>query len=244
MPRESDCPVDSVATRASFSHGMIFNARELSGLVHIPDPEEVPEVLTVAEPSAPVPRVATENILVPLGWNRYRGVETSVGISGEQLSRHMAIFGGTGFGKTNLKLVAFDLLIEQGFGMAALDFKGDFAQGLLDRVPQHRVKDVVWFDPTDRENPPGLNVLDASAELSIEALTAELMVGLKRLFQGNSEFGPRMEWILRNAVRTLLASEGEKTLYDVPRFLEDQPFREKDPGYRQGPGASRVLATT
>jgi len=51
-------------------------------------------------------------------------------------------------------------------------------------------------------------------------------VGLKRLFHGNSEFGPRMEWILRGAVRTLLASEGEKTLYDIPKFLENKSYRD------------------
>jgi hypothetical protein len=34
-----------------------------------------------------------------------------------------------------------------------------------------------------------------------------------------------MEWILRTAVRTLLNSAGEKTLYDVRRSLEDASFR-------------------
>ena len=48
-----------------------------------------------------------------------------------------------------------------------------------------------------------------------------------------------MEWILRMAVRTLLDSEGEKTLYDVRRFLEEAPFRSrvlssvKDPRLRR-----------
>lgn len=51
------------------------------------------------------------------------------------------------------------------------------------------------------------------------------MVALKRLFTGMSEFGPRMEWILRSAVRTLIASPTEKTLRDIPRFLGSQDYR-------------------
>jgi hypothetical protein len=148
-----------------------------------------------------------------------------VGISEDWLTRHLAILGGTGYGKTNLMKHALGPMLEQGYGMAVLDPKGDLAQGFLDLVPEHRIRDVVWFDPTDRNFPPGLNVLQASEHLEDETLTAELMVGLGRLFRGTSEFGPRMSWLLKNAVRTLLASEGEKTLYDIPRFLEDERFR-------------------
>jgi DNA helicase HerA-like ATPase len=179
----------------------------------------------VAEKGAPPPRLAVERILCPLGSNDYRGAERPVGIPADQLTRHMAILGGTGSGKTNLMKVAFSPLLEQGYGMAVLDPKGNLAQGFLDLVPQHRINDVIWFDPTDREYPPALNILQASGDLSPDELAGELMIGLKRIFTGSSEFGPRMEWILRMAVRTLLDSEGEKTLYDVRRFLEEASFR-------------------
>lgn len=36
-----------------------------------------------------------------------------------------------------------------------------------------------------------------------------------------------MEWILRQAIRTLLASDGEKTLRDIPRLLADEKYREE-----------------
>jgi hypothetical protein len=109
----------------------------------------------------------------------------------------LPISGGTGYGKTNLMKHAFTPLLKQDYGMAVLDPKGDLAQGFLELVPQHRIQDVVWFDPTDRDHPPALNVLQASNDLEDETLTAELMVGLKRLFQGDAEFGPKMEWLLR-----------------------------------------------
>jgi hypothetical protein len=52
-------------------------------------------------------------------------------------------------------------------------------------------------------------------------------MAFKRLFHGNAEFGLRMEWILSNTVRTLLVSEGVKTLYDVSPFLEDSSYRSR-----------------
>jgi hypothetical protein len=223
---EAPYPIEAVLRRTTYSSGMLLNLGELAALVHLPDPDSVPESLATAEPGAAAPALARHRILAPLGVNRHRGVEAKVGVSAEQLSRHLAIFGGTGYGKTNLMKCAFAPLIEQGCGMAIIDPKGDLARGFLDLVPEHRLDDVVWFDPTDREHPPALNVLQASDSLEHETLTAELMVGLKRLFQGNAEFGPRMEWILRNAIRTLLASQSEKTLYDIPRFLEDTAYRE------------------
>ena len=94
-------------------------------------------------------------------------------------------------------------------------------------MPEHRIGNVVWFNPTDREYPPTLNVLQTSDHLEYETLTAELLMGLKRLFHGNAEFGLRMEWILRITVRTLLVSEGVKTLYDVSPFLEDFSYRSR-----------------
>ena len=110
-------------------------------------------------------------------------------------------------------------------GFAFLDPAGDAAEEILQLIPEHRIGDILYFNPGDREYPPALNVLESS-EQEHEMLAAELMIGLKRIFHGHAEFGPRMEWITRQAIRTLLASDGEKTLRDVPRLLSDENYRE------------------
>jgi len=219
-----DYPPDAVTGRLARSTGIILSIRELAAIAHLPDPSSVTG-LERAEKTAPAPDVATHDFLVPLGVNSHAGEEKAVGIPEERLVRHLSILGGTGSGKTNLMKFAFQRLLEDGYGMAVLDPKGDLAQGILDLVPKHRIKDVIWFDPTDREHPPSLNILQASEDVEPEDLAAELMIGLKRLMPDSLRVGQRMETVLRNALMTLIVSKGEKTLNDVRRFLEEEGFR-------------------
>ena len=217
-------PTDAVTGRFARSTGMILNIRELAAIAHLPHPGSVTG-LERAEKTAPAPEVATHGFLIPLGVNSHAGEDKAAGIPDERLVRHLAILGGTGAGKTNLMKYAFQKLLEDGYGMAVLDPKGDLAQGILDLVPRHRIDDVIWFDPTDREHPPSLNILQASEDVEPEDLAAELMIGLKRLMPDSLRVGRRMETVLRNTLMTLLESEGEKTLNDVKRFLEEEGFR-------------------
>ena len=98
-------PLDAIINRTAYSTGIILNVSELAALAHMPDPGDMPEALEVAESGASAPTLAKEDILVPLGWNRYRGVATPVGISEEWMTRHVAVFGASGSGKSNLILL-------------------------------------------------------------------------------------------------------------------------------------------
>lgn len=223
---EPSYPTEAVLGRFTLNPGMLLNVRELAALVHLPDPAGLAKgTVDLASASAKAPPSATEPLVV-LGVNRHQGVETPVGIDAHWMARHMFIEGFTGSGKTTVLKAILLALMEKGCGLAFFDYAGDAAQDLLDLVPEHRVSDVIYFNPGDREFPPALNVLQSS-QREQEMLASELMVGLKRIFHGRTEFGPRMEWILRQTVQTLLASQGEKTLRDIPRFLTDRRYREE-----------------
>lgn len=214
----------AILGRYTQTAGMILNAEELSALVHLPDPKSLGDSrLELASTTATAPTVATEQEIC-LGVNRHQGRNISVGITEDWLTRHLAIFGSTGYGKTTLLKRLFLSLMTRGYGFAFLDPAGDAAEEILDLVPENRVDDVIYFNPGDRDYPPALNVLKSSAQEQ-EKLASELMVGLKRIFRGHSEFGPRMEWITRQAIRTLLAHPQEKTLNDIPKLLSDESYR-------------------
>lgn len=135
---------------------------------------------------------------------------------------HMYIIGKTGMGKSTLlkNLVISDM--RGGENLAVLDPHGELVEDLLDFVPEERLEDVVYFNPADTEYPVGFNVLE-NIDASKRHLVASLLISIfKKLW---SEFwGPRLEYILRNTVLSLLHFEGT-TLLDVSRLLTNKDYR-------------------
>jgi len=217
-------PASSLWDRTVHSSGMLLNAEELACLGHVPGLEGNGLNLETAMPGVAPPDNATRNSLVTLGESHHQGRETAVGISAEALARHVAVFGSTGTGKTTM-LLRFAELVDKGYGLAFLDPHGDAAETFLSLIPERRVDDCIYFNPGDREFPPGLNILESSGERENQLLCSDLLVSFERLFQDS--WGPRMEWILRQCINTLLSSEGNKNLRDINRLLFDEDYRNR-----------------
>lgn len=90
-----------------------------------------------------------------------------------------------------------------GDGVAVIDPKGDLISDVLDRVPPHRVSDVILLDPTDADRPVGLNLLAGAAE-SPELVTDQIVGIFHKLYA--SFWGPRTDDILRAALLTLVTN--------------------------------------
>ena len=114
--------------------------------------------------------------------------------------------------------------ITLGHGVGVIDPHGDLAEELLHHVPPWRADHLVYFNPGDLEFPIGLNVL-ANVTLDGRHLVASGIVGA---FKGiwRDSWGPRLEYILYNAVSALLDCRNA-TLLGVNRLLTDPNFRAK-----------------
>jgi DNA-binding MarR family transcriptional regulator len=201
---------------------MILNSEELTGLIHLSDSGiSIPKIVK-AKKTTYLPQLAQSSNGIFLGNNIHQGKSNPVFISQEWLTRHMAIFGGTGTGKTNLLGHLFQRLI-RAHGGAFIDPNGDAAQEFLSLIPQNRINDVICFDPL--KTPLSINPLDITDKQQIELATVNLLIALKRLFDA-SAWGPRMEWILRKTIKTLLLS-GNKTLLDIPLMLTNDNYRKQ-----------------
>ncbi|MDD4987117.1 MAG: DUF87 domain-containing protein, partial [Dehalococcoidales bacterium] len=218
-----DYPSSSLVNRTAHSVGMLLNARELASLVHVPNLKgfSCPRMETAGAGSLP-PALALNERLVNFGVNACRGITREVGISEEWLTRHCAVFGATGTGKTTF-LSQWATLVDKGYGLALIDPNGDAVQKFLSMVPQHRVRDCVYFNPADLAYPPALNILDSSSERERDMLCSDLLVCLRRYYADS--WGDRLEWILRQAIKALLISQGQKTLRDIPRMLLSDQYR-------------------
>lgn len=164
----------------------------------------------------------TDNPITVLAQTNFRNERKIFGIKRADRRAHMYIIGKTGTGKSTLiaNLARQDLLNGEGF--ALLDPHGDLIEQVLCSVPEERKPDLIYFNVPDIARPLAFNPLEAPAPHLRPLVASGLISIFKKLWE---EFwGPRMEYILRNALLALLDLPGT-TLLDVPRLLDDPDFR-------------------
>jgi len=154
----------------------------------------------------------------------FRNQERMFGIKTDDRRRHMYVIGKTGMGKTNLleNLAIQD--IKHGKGVAFIDPHGDTAEKLIKAIPADRINDVIYFNPADQGFPIAFNVME-SVDPEYKHLVASGLIGVFKKLWADS-WGPRLEYILRNAILALLEYPGS-TLLGVTRILVDKDFRER-----------------
>jgi CxxC-x17-CxxC domain-containing protein len=136
----------------------------------------------------------------------------------------MYIIGKTGMGKSVLieNMVYSDIM--EGNGVCLVDPHGDSAELLVDSIPEHRLDDVIYFNPSDMEFPIAFNVLE-KVEPRYRHLVASGLVGVFKKIWADS-WGPRLEYLLRNTILALLDFP-DSTLLGVNRMLVDNEYRKK-----------------
>jgi hypothetical protein len=159
---------------------------------------------------------------VELGTRDTWGGQTSVGIHRADRRQHTYIIGKTGTGKSTLlkNLIIQD--IEAGEGTGLIDPHGDLSLELLDLIPPERVRDVVYFNPADREFPIGFNLLRAVPEDRRHLLASGIVTAFKNVWKDS--WGPRLEYILFGCI-SALASVENGTLLGAQRMLVDEHYR-------------------
>ncbi len=136
----------------------------------------------------------------------------------------MYVIGKSGTGKTALlKNIALQD-IKNGSGVCIVDPHGEFVEEVVDKIPSHRVNDIVYFNPADTEHPIGFNVLQVP-DVQYKHLVASDLMGIFTKIWANV-WSARMEYILNNCVLALLDTPGT-TLLGIVRILVDRDYRQK-----------------
>lgn len=151
-----------------------------------------------------------------------RNKRVRFGIKKKDRSRHMYVIGKTGMGKSTLleNLAVQDIL--NGEGLAFIDPHGKSADLLLEYIPEHRIKDIVYFAPFDLDYPISFNVLEDVGADRRHLVANGLMSAFKKIWV--DAWSARMEYILTNILLALLEYPGS-TLLGVNRMLVDKEFR-------------------
>ncbi|MFA6533640.1 MAG: type IV secretion system DNA-binding domain-containing protein [Patescibacteria group bacterium] len=154
----------------------------------------------------------------------FRDNERRFGIRLDDRRRHMYIIGKTGMGKTTLLENMIIQDIKNGHGLAFIDPHGDSAEKILEFVPPSRINDVIYFNPSDIDFPVAFNILEIRDRNQRHVVASGLVAIFKKLFADS--WGPRLEYLLRNAILALIDNSGT-TLLGVMRILVDKAYRKK-----------------
>lgn len=153
-----------------------------------------------------------------------RNKRVKFGIKAEDRLRHIYSIGKTGMGKSTLLENMAIQDIQSGEGMAFLDPHGKTADLLLDYVPEHRIKDVIYFAPFDTEYPISFNVMEDVGPDRRHLVISGLMSAFEKIWA--DAWSARMAYILQNTLAALLEYPGA-TLLGVNRMYSDKAFRTK-----------------
>ena len=120
-------------------------------------------------------------------------------------SRHVALFGATGSGKSSLltQMIVEDISDpHRNCGVGLIDPHGDLYQRVLAMIPQERADDLVLVDASDLTSTVCLNPLEGMQDdpLHAQFIVGEIMSLIDLLFESKDTSGP----MLRSNLRYLL----------------------------------------
>ncbi len=154
----------------------------------------------------------------------FRNQERVFGIKKDDRRRHMYVIGKTGMGKSSMLENMAINDVQNGEGICVVDPHGEFAEKMIDAIPNERIKDVVYFNPADKEFPLAFNILESVNEDKKNLVASGMMGVFKKIWP--DVWSPRMEYILNNTILALLDYPGS-TMLGVNRMMSDKNFRKR-----------------
>lgn len=216
-----------------FEPVLYLNLEELASLWHLPD-EKFSKIKSInwgrtyiseAPDNLPISSQERDHGINYFARTEYRNREEIFGIRREDRRRHVYVIGKTGAGKSTLIANKAINDIRNGEGVAVIDPHGDLSEMILDYIPKRRINDVVYLDPTlSNSRAFSLNLFDKEGVEHTDVVASGIVSVFYKLY--HHSWGPRLEYILRNTILTLLYY-GDATFVDIPRLLTNKQFRNR-----------------
>jgi len=94
---------------------------------------------------------------------------------------------------------------------------------ILEYIPKRRMNDVVYLDPTLSEDRAfSLNLFEADSVTHTDVVASGIVSVFQKIY--GYSWGPRLEYILRNTILSLLYTK-TATFADIPRMLTEDNYR-------------------
>lgn len=224
--------------RVRIDSNLVLATNEVASIFHFPFKDDAynddMQKIRSRELPAPLSIKNKEELDVVFAKNTFSNNDVEIGLSDDDRSRHVYMIGQTGSGKTTIiyHMAADD--INKGRGVAVVDPHGDLAEDLLNRVPDSRADELVYFNPFDIKYPVGVNLLEIDSSLSDDELelekelVCESVVAIFRrvFFKDENVDAHRIEYILRNAIYSSFYQD-DFTIFTVYDLLNNKDFRKQ-----------------
>lgn len=211
--------------RRELQGGYLLSIKEVSTLWHVPSLGTAPSAAKVSckkgNPPKNLPSRAQNPETCLFAHTNYRSSNLPFGFQRDDRRRHLYVVGKSGCGKSKLLQLLIKNEIENGFGAAVLDPHGDLVDDVIKLIPEHRIKDVIIFDPSDFEHPPTFNPLVDVPKAQRGRVALGLVEAFKKAFGAGGS--PRSEQLLRYCALTLLNTPAA-TILSIPRMLKDPEY--------------------
>jgi len=163
--------------------------------------------------------------ITPIGFYNFRGnKEKKFGIKIDDRRRHVYVVGKTGVGKSTLLENMAIADMKSGKGIAIVDPHGELAEKMLDFVPEDRLDDVIYFDPSNMEHPFAFNPMEQVGTEFRHLVASGIMSVFKKIWV--DAWSARMEYILNNTLLALLEYP-DSTLLGILRVFAEPEYRKK-----------------
>ncbi len=213
----------------------ILNAQELATLWHLPGkqtsgiknlawgrtlsgepPENLPTAMNMSDED--------KKFVNFFATTEFKNTPTIFGIKDVDRRKHVYFMGKTGAGKSTLiaNMAIDDIRKDRGVGI--IDPHGDLSETIIDYIPRRRMNDVVYLEPFDTERPFSLNVLEIRNEQHKDLIASGIVSIFSKIYANS--WGPRLEYILRNVIISLLEIP-DVTLIDALRILSEPDYRKR-----------------
>lgn len=235
-----------------FAFGKKFNFKftpeEVATFFHLPyDKEEISQIAQIRSKKAPpphnLPSKSSEDVkeISFFGETNFQNQKNIFGIKTDDRRRHLYIIGKSGVGKSKLLELLTSSDLREGRGIILMDPHGDLAKEVINFIPDSRIKDVVYFDPSDLDYPIGFNPMEGVGKFELKQnVVAGFISIFKKLFGLN--WNERFEHVLRYTTLALLEYPNASIL-GIPRMLTDNMFRQEVIGYVTDPLVKKFWTT-
>lgn len=154
----------------------------------------------------------------------FRNAGQKFGIYQRDRLLHTYVVGKTGTGKSTLLKTMFMQDVWSDRGACLLDPHGDLVESVYEAIPDHRKKDVLYFNVPDSALSLRYNPFKRVSFDKRSLVASSILDVFKKLW--SDAWGVKLEHILRHVILTLL-DQPRATLADIPLLLLDSAFRKK-----------------